>query len=44
VHRGADRLVPALGGRQIPDAKPERDFGMPADDLPRGVERAVDVA
>jgi hypothetical protein len=44
VDRGARGLVaPVLGG-EIPDAQPERDLGMPRDDRPRGVERAVDVA
>jgi hypothetical protein len=31
-------------GRDVADAEPERDGGMARDDLPRRIERAVDVA
>jgi hypothetical protein len=40
----AKRLVPSSVGRDVADAQPERDLGMPRDDRSRGVERAVDVA
>jgi hypothetical protein len=44
VDRGAGGLVaPVLSG-EVSDAQPERNLGMPRDDRPRGVERAVNVA
>jgi hypothetical protein len=43
VDRRADGLVPPLGAGQVPDRKPPGDLGMPRDDRPRGLERAVDV-
>src|SRR5258708_9357180 len=44
VDRRAKRLIPSCIGRDVPDAEPEGDLGMPRDDRSRGVERAVDVA
>ena len=44
VDRGAERFVTSVLVRDVADAQPERDLGMPRDDGPRGVERAVDVA
>jgi hypothetical protein len=40
----AERFVPPLFVGNVADAEPERDVGMTRDDLPRRVERAVDVA
>ena len=44
VDAGAERLVASGLVSDVADAQPERNLGMPRDDRPRGVERAVDVA
>jgi hypothetical protein len=44
VDRGAERFVPPVFVRDVADAQPERNLGMPRDDRPGGVEGAVDVA
>jgi hypothetical protein len=44
VDRCAERLIPSQVRRDVADAEPEGDLGMPRDDRSRRVERAVDVA
>ena len=43
VEACAERLVAAEIVRDVTDAQPEWNLGMPRNDGPRGVERAVDV-
>jgi hypothetical protein len=40
----AEWLIPSCVRRDVADAEPEGNLGMPRDDRSRGVERAVDVA
>jgi hypothetical protein len=44
VDAAAERLVAALLVGDVAHAQPEWNAGMRRDDLPRGVERAVDVS
>jgi hypothetical protein len=44
VDAGARGFVASLFVGDVADAEPERDLGMPRDDRPGRVERAVDVA